>query len=650
MKKLLIPLFIFVLLLSSCMHHHRKASAPAIEVERAPAPASSVATVAYNPEAAVYNEWDRAVRIDTDVQNMFVSTPRKLEKPIDMYMAMALALKYNYTRRLINYEDSLIRAGSSPVSRLPEIVSHAGYINQTNSSAISPDLKVAWNVLDMTMVYCQTRDADYKSSVAFEESRKVIHNILQEARSLYWRTLAAQKLLPVTDDMIEFMTLEVDEMNATAKQLSEKNEPQPVDLLVKKRQYMEAIKKLSSLKRDLETAQTRLSSLMGMHPSTEYQLVGSEYGNFELPKIKTSLSDLEWLALNNRPELREHDLGNNPQDLKLIIQEFQQPTEAEYKSDPEHYNRMWSKQAKEIGYSIYEDVNNPNVKDLAVLRRQRMSSLILSQVYTAWAQYMSAVEDYQINMEIANTSENIAEDFTIAKGTKDEKAQLEAARAIGDEVKAFKSYADLQDSLGNLYVSLGLDAIPYYMLNEKPSKIAAYLNKSMQRWGKGDFMPDSRPYLSQTPTKRPPVNLSSSERLPDIKVETGKRLRVVIPQDLIDRMNFKGEVKSYSSLADDTPLPRWLSYNENTYTLEGVPMPGQEGIYYVKTYFIDESKNIGYTSFKIKVVDVFVPSMNITGQTSDSSAVVLKRCIGSQCNDNYISSSTSSGNVKTSAQ
>ncbi|MBQ1612125.1 MAG: TolC family protein [Alphaproteobacteria bacterium] len=633
MKKLLISLISACLLLSACVQ--RKSVTPSIKVERAPAPsmASTVASVAYNPEAAAYNEWDRAVRIDTDVQNMFVSTPRKLEKPLDMYMVMALALKYNYTRRLINYEDSLIRAGSSPVSRLPEIVSHAGYINQTNSSAISPDLKVAWNVLDMTMVYCQTRDADYKSSVAFEESRKVIHNILQEARSLYWKTLAAQKLLPVADDMIEFMTLEVDDMNATAKQLSKKNEPQPVDMLVKKRQYMEAIKKLSSLKRDLETAQTRLSSLMGMHPSTEYQLVGSEYGNFELPKIKTSLSDLEWLALNNRPELREHDLGNNPQDLKLIIQDFQQPSEAEYKSDPERYNRMWTKQAKEIGYSVYEDANNPNVKDLAVLRRQRMSSLILSQVYTAWAQYMSAVEDYQINMEIANTSENIAEDFTIAKGTKDEKAQLEAARAIGDEVKAFKSYADLQDSLGNLYVSIGLDAIPYYMLNEKPSQIAVYLRDSMQRWGKGDFMPDSRPYVAQAPTKRPPVNLSSSERLPDIKVETGKRVRVVIPQDLIDRMSFEGQIRSYSSLADDTPLPRWLRYDENTHTLEGVPMPGQEGIYYIRTYFIDDNKNIGYTSFKIKVVDLFVPSMNITGQTSDSSAVVLKRCVGSHCND-----------------
>ena len=642
MKKLLISLLSAILLVSACGRD--KTTAPTASVEK------NRANVAYDPEAVAYNEWDRAIRIDTDMQNMFISTPRKIEKPIDMYMAMALALKYNYTRRLVNYEDSLIRAGKSPVNRLPEIVSHAGYINQTNSSAISPDLKVAWNLLDISMVYCQSRDADYKSSVAFEESRKVIHNILQETRSLYWKTLAAQNVLPIADDMIEFMTLEVDEMNAQAKQLSENNESPSLDSLVKKRQYMEAIKKLSSLKRDLETAPSRLASLMGMHPSTEFKLVGSEYGNFALPKIKNSLADLEWLALNNRPELREHDLGTNPRDLKLVIKEFQKPTEQEYKKDPQRYNRMWSKQAREIGYSVYEDINNPNAKDLAVLRRQRMTSLILSQVYVAWAQYMSAVEDYQINAEIANTSENIAEDFTIAKGTKDEKAQLEAARAIGDEVKAFKAYADLQDSLGNLYVSIGLDAIPYYMLNEKPSKIAVYLHDSMTKWGDGNFMPDNRPYLLNVPAKRPPVNLSSADKLPNIQTETGKRIKVIIPQELVDRMNFKGRVIRRSGLIDDSALPKWLHYNEDTYTFEGTPMPGQEGIYNIKTYFSDEKGSVGYTTFKLKVVNVFVPSMNVTGQTQNSSAVVLKRCVGPQCKDSYIEYGTVGSDVKTSAK
>ena len=208
----------------------------------------------------------------------------------------------------------------------------------------------------------------------------------------------------------------------------------------------------------------------------------------------------------------------------------------------------------------------------------------------------------------------------------------------------------MQESLGNLYVSIGLDAIPYYMLNEKPSKIAVYLRGSMQKWGDGDFMPDNRPYLLKVPAKRPPVNLSSSDKLPDIKTETGKRIKISIPQELVDRMNFKGRVISRSGLIDDSALPKWLHYNEDTYTFEGTPMPGQEGIYSLKTYFSDEKGNVGYTTFKIKVVNVFVPSMNVQGQGKGSSAMVLKRCVGAQCKDAYIASGNLGADVKTTAK
>lgn len=634
MKKLLISLFSSVLLLSSCGQNND---------------VNSVAD--YSSETVYYNDWDRAVRIDVDMQNMYVSTPRKIEKPIDLYLAMSLALKYNYTRRLISYEDSIIRAGQSPVNRLPEIISHAGYINDTNSSALNPDLKVAWNMLDISQVYCLSQNKDYAASVAFEESRKVIHNILQETRTLYWKTLTAQKLLPVIDDMTEFMTLEVDEMNAQAKALEKQGKNLPVAELVKKRKYMESVKKLSTLKRSMETAQPRLASLMGLHPSTEFKLVGSEYGNFDLPQIKNSLGDLEWLALSNRPELREHDLATNAERLKIVVKDFRDPGLKKYKTDPEFYNRLWSKQAREIGISVFEDVNSPNAIDLENLRRQRMSALILSQVYVAWAQYMSAVEDYQINMEIASTSENIAEDFTIAKGSRNEKSQLEAARAIEDEVKAFQAYADLQDSLGNLYATVGLDAIPYYMLNEKTSKVAVYLRKSMDKWGNGEFLPDNRPYLLNIPTKRPPVNLSSSQLLPDVKVETGNRVNIVVPKEALDKMDFEGKIISRAGLINDSPLPKWLTYNEETFTFNGVAMPGKEGIYNIKVYFTDEKNtNVSYMTFKVSVIQVFVPSVTLRGQTPGSTATVLKRCVGPQCKDEYIVEEAIGMDVKTSAQ
>lgn len=63
--------------------------------------------------------------------------------------------------------------------------------------------------------------------------------------------------------MIEFMTLEVDELNARSNELAQKGENLSMPDLVKKRKYMRAVKDLSALKRELETAQVRLGIFDG---------------------------------------------------------------------------------------------------------------------------------------------------------------------------------------------------------------------------------------------------------------------------------------------------------------------------------------------------------------------------------------------------
>lgn len=621
MKKIFAFLFSAVLTVSACSSRD---DVVVVDELAAPAPVS-------------YTDWDRAIRVDADLQTMYASTPRKIEKPIDMYMAMALALKYNYTRRVVSYQQSLIEVGKSPANRLPEIFSSAGYVNTANPGAMDSELKLAWNILDVGTVYYQTQDARYQTGVAYEQSRKVIHNLLQETRVLYWKTLTAQRLLPVVDDMIEYMTLEVDELNTQSADLAKKGQSLTMPDLVKKRKYMEAVKKLSALKRDMETAEVRLAALMGFHPSTEYKLVGKEYGNFELPEIKSSLDEMEWLALTNRPELRVRDLVTNIEEIKASFHTFEDPGVRNYKKDPSYYNRLWSKKARQIGMEVFESNRNPNTQELETLRRQRMTTLVLSQVYVAWARYMSALEDYQIKHELANVSEDIAEDTTVQDGAKAAKSKLEAARAIEDEVEALLAYVDLQDALGNLYATLGMDAIPYYMLGEKPSKIAVYLRGVLEKWRKGEFLPDNRPYLLDVPAKRPPVNLSSGKLLPDVVVETGKRINVTIPSAVYNKMDFRGKVKARAGLKDDSPLPDWLNFNEKTKTFTGTAMPGNIGKYTVKTYLTDEDGTTGYVMFNIKIVDVYVPSMQVKGLTPGRSATVLKRCVGPQCTDEYVS-------------
>lgn len=590
------------------------------------------------PEPVYYSDWDRAIRVDVDMQNMFVDAPQKIEKPIDIYMAMALALKYNYSRRLISYEQSLLEAGKSPTSKLPDIMSGAGYSSDMLNKRLNPDLKVAWNILDLSGMYYQAAAGGLQSGAAVERSRKVIHNIMQETRSLYWQTLAAQKLIPVIDDMVEYMTLDVDEMNVKARQLAQKGGSLSTEELMKKRQYMDSVKKLLEQKRRMETAEIRLAGLMGFHPDTQYKLVGKEYGNFALPEMKNELSQLEWLALINRPELRIYDLQTDTEDLQIVVKSFRPGEKARYKNDPNYYNRLWSKEAKDIGMTIIENAGNPRETEADDLRRRRMTNLVLNQVYVAWAWYSSAVEDYQVNMEIAAASEDIAEDVSLRDGRQSEKTQLEAARAVLDEVKAFLAYAEVQDALGNLYATVGLDAIPYSVLEKKPSQIAIALRRTMEEWRKGVFIPDNRPQTAEVPGKRPAINLSG-EWLPDVTYETGQRIKITIPKTVFDKMEIKGKFVTRASLSNRRPLPKWLKYDPETYTFSGVAMPSNEGVYPIKVYISADDNRLGYVEFRLKIIEVYQEALRVRGLTEGSRATVLKRCVGSKCKDLYVDES-----------
>ena len=621
MKKIVISFGLCALLITACTNNGMFFN------EDIPAPAS-------------YTDWDRAIRVDTDLQTMYSATPRKIEKPIDMYMAFALALKYNYTRRLVSYQQSMVEVGKNPQNRLPEIFSSAGYVNADNKDAMDSELKLAWNILDISTVYYQSKDDWYKSSVAYEQSRKVIHNLMQETRVLYWKALTAQRLLPLIDEMIEYMTLDVDELNSKTADLAKEGLSLNIADLERKREFMQATKELSDVKRDLETANVRLASLMGFHPSTEFKLVGKESGNFELPEIKSSLSEMEWVALTNRPELRARDLVTDVDEVVASFKIFSDPGNVKYKTDSNYYNRAWSKKAKQVGMEVFEKVNDPKYFEAEALRRQRMTNLILTQVYVAWARYMSAVEDYEIAQELAHASEDIAEDITISSGARAFDSQLESSRAIKDEAKAMIAYVRLQDALGNLYATLGMDAIPYYMLNEKPSRIALYLRGVLEKWRKGEFLPDNRPYMLDVPTKRPPVNLSSPTLLPDLVLESGQKINVMIPQSIVDKLNPQGRVSIKAGMIDDTPLPDWLMFDEAKRSFIGMAMPGNVGKHRVKAYISDEDGRVGFITFAIKITDVYVPSIKMRGLTEGRTAQVLKRCTGRQCSDEYITDVT----------
>lgn len=580
--------------------------------------------------SAYYSDWDRAVRADVDLQNMYVGTPSQISRPIDMYMAMALALKYNYTRRLASYQENLIKSNINPMT-LPTMAENLGYDNTMNSTATPADLKLSWNLLDISSLYYQNNLAAPEIA-AQEQSRKAINNILQEARSLYWKALAAQRLMPVIDDMNEYLVRVVDELNARSNEMMKEGKTPSTNLLLKKRKYLESIQQLAALRKKFDTAQAEFAGFLGFYPSTEIKMAGAEYGNFAIPSMRAKIQQLEWLALTNRPELRAFDNITDKSELELVIKDFDDVNNSDYRQDPNYYNRKWSKESNDLAMTVFEDVRYPGVSTYNSLARQRMTNIVLNQVYLAWAMYQSAVEEYLLNMSVATTSEDIAEDITDKEGSDKAVSHLESAKAIIDEAQAFLAYIDVQEAIGKLYASIGMDAVPSGMLNESPSLIAIQIKKTLDKWQDGIFITRPDGAITTLSERKPPVDISSPTLVPDIAVGTGSEVNIKIPDEVFNTVEWNGEYTTVAGSLDDAGLPAWLKYDEKTHTFTGRPTLEDEGKHKIKVYAMDKSGNSAVLGFTITVDNIYIQTMEYKGLTGYRRAKVYHKCIpGAPC-------------------
>ena len=580
--------------------------------------------------SAYYSDWDRAVRADVDLQNMYVGTPSQISRPIDMYMAMALALKYNYTRRLASYQENLVKSNINPMT-LPTMAENLGYDNTMNSTATPADLKLSWNLLDISSLYYQNNLAAPEIA-AQEQSRKAINNILQEARSLYWKALAAQRLIPVIDDMNEYLVRVVDELNARSNEMMKEGKTPSTNLLLKKRKYLESIQQLAALRKKFDTAQAEFAGFLGFYPSTEIKMAGAEYGNFAIPSMRAKIQQLEWLALTNRPELRAFDNITDKSELELVIKDFDDVNNSDYRQDPNYYNRKWSKESNDLAMTVFEDVRYPGVSTYNSLARQRMTNIVLNQVYLAWAMYQSAVEEYLLNMSVATTSEDIAEDITDKEGSNKAVSHLESAKAIIDEAQAFLAYIDVQEAIGKLYASIGMDAVPSEMLNESPSLIAIQIKKTLDKWQDGIFITRPDGAITTLSERKPPVDISSPTLVPDIAVGTGSEVNIKIPDEVFNTVEWNGEYTTVAGSLDDAGLPAWLKYDEKTHTFTGRPTLEDEGKHKIKVYAMDKSGNSAVLGFTITVDNIYIQTMEYKGLTGYRRAKVYHKCIpGAPC-------------------
>ena len=627
-----------------------------------------IAACSVTPEPL--SDWERAVRVDQDIQEMFQDQrSNKIVKPISLYDAMARALKYNLNSRLKMMETALSakRYDLASIDMLPQVSANAGYSARSNYEAVvsksmqngvvSKDAKaysdkshgfanaqISWNILDFGASYYQAKLDANKILIAKEQRRKQTQALLQDVRSAYWRALAAERLSPEIDDLMEEATFVLENL----RELSNENSSDTSVLLNYQMGLMETMRDLSEMKKELLLSRENLAALMNLKPGTRYRLVGTENGNFVLPEIRSNLDRLEWLALMNRPELREEDykLQNTrlaaKKALLRLLPGINFSVSANYDSDDFLSNNSWLQAAAQLGWNLLnparmqrtlaygevkEAVNN--------LNRQVLAMTVLTQTHIGWGRYQGAKETYQLSVEIAEVAQRLAQQAS-ENAKSDPLAEAEkvssAARALFAKLRSSMNWAELQDATGYVFVTLGLDPLPADFASNDLGTIARSLERVMTAWDMGRFTNEDYPRLPPVPMRRPPVYINAN--FPTQRVTEDSRFIMTIPPTTFAEADLGHLVSYTATMRDGSPLLPWLFFDSKTITLSGKPPATAEGIYEVKITARNKRKMSAYIIITIQVMRGYKTILDMRGAEPDSRVTVIQRCDGSgECKD-----------------
>ena len=462
-------------------------------------------------------------RAQSDLQSMFADQ-EPLSAPLTLHEAMARAVKYNLEARLKVMEEALAQRQVDLASfdMLPRMAMSAGYAGRNNISASSSqsietgtqslepstsqdrdrgvaDLTMVWNVLDFGVSYVSAKQQGDQRLIVQERRRKVVHTIIQDVRSAYWRAQAAERLLTQIDQLMA----RVAEARDNSQRLSQQRIGDPVQALGYQRALIEATRQLEEQRRALSLAKTELATLINLPLGTELTLVASD--DYQVPELKVEWARLEQEALANRPELREQDYqarisaAETRKAMLRLLPGLEFSAGGHYDSNSFLVNQSWADYGVKVTWNLFNVLSAPaaiNVakagQEVADARRQAMSIAVLAQLHVAHANFREAQRQFLTSKQLAELDGEIAGQLRNRHQAQSigelELIQAEL-NALQADLRRDLAYAELRNSYGQLFASVGLDPLPQTLPSSQLSDIAQAISDSEIRWQSGNIQP-----------------------------------------------------------------------------------------------------------------------------------------------------------------
>lgn len=205
-------------------------------------------------------------------------------RSIDLYEAMARALKYNLDHRLEMSEVALRYAELSDgqFDMLPDLVARVDWGDRSNipfqssittdgevsdilTSSSDPgsyytDLELGWDILDFGLSYYRSKQNADRVMIAEEQRRSTINRVIEDVRTAYWRAVAAERLL----GPLASLEKRAEQALQSAKRQVASGEGDQLEALRYQREMYETVRRAQSIRRDLSVAKNQLAALMNI--------------------------------------------------------------------------------------------------------------------------------------------------------------------------------------------------------------------------------------------------------------------------------------------------------------------------------------------------------------------------------------------------
>lgn len=426
---------------------------------------------------------------------LVVADQEPISRSITLYEAMARALKYNLDHR-VEEAEAAVRSAEldlSHYSLLPGVVANSGYAGRNNFNASSSfnlatntpnfsestsqekeikstDIGVSWNILDFGLSYVRARQTADKVLIQDEMRRKVMHRVVEDVRTAYWRAISAERLM----SRLSKLEGETKKALAETRELYEQRETSPITALTYERELVEIKQKIGEIQRDLNTSKAQLAALMNLKPGTPFSLNGESRREGTLV-MSAGIDEMISTAVYNRPELREVEyrkrINLHEADAALLemLPGMQLYAGANYDSNSFLLNSEWSNWGAKASWNLLKVFSFAARRDVIGLqddmlqaRSLALTMAVITQVHVSRIRFLHAQKELRTAVEFRDVQRRLLDQMRAeaqADRISNQTLIREEMNTLVAEAKYDIAYAQLQNAYANLFSSMGLD--PY---------------------------------------------------------------------------------------------------------------------------------------------------------------------------------------------